>query len=201
MRAVFLDRDGTINEDAPGNYVLSFEDFRLIDGAVDAIARLSKGGFLVFVVTNQATIGRGWTDLATFERITGHLTAEVEAAGGKLAKVYFCPHRPEDRCACRIPETGMIHQALAEHPGIDLAESFLVGDKVADMELARRAGLRAIFVLTGHGASERATLEEWEIRPEAVEATLADAADHILRARGKGRMPGRGRATPSGGQA
>ncbi|MFH0963003.1 MAG: HAD family hydrolase [Planctomycetota bacterium] len=198
MRAVFLDRDGTINEDAPGKYVLAFEDFRLIDGAVDAIARLSKVGFLVFVVTNQATIGRGWTDLATFERIKEHLTTRVEAAGGKLAKVYFCPHRPEDGCACRKPGTGMIDQALDEHPGIDVGESFLVGDTATDMELAGRAGLRAIFVLTGHGARERTTLEEKGIRPEAVTAGLAEAADHILGA-------GRGaRDTPracGGGQA
>ena len=180
VRAVFLDRDGTINEDAPDRYILTFEDFCLIDGVPQAIARLCEAGFKVFVITNQAAVGRGRLDVNVLHRMNEHLLERVEGAGGRISGIYFCPHRPEDGRACRKPETGMVDQAVAEHPGIVLTESFLVGDSCGDMELGQRMGLRSILVLTGHGSSHRSQLHENNIVPETILDNLPQAVDYIL---------------------
>jgi len=180
VRAVFLDRDGTINEDEPGRYILAFDDFILIDGVPEVIARLCKAGFEVLVITNQSAVGRGWLDVNVLQRMNEHLVERVKAAGGTISHIYFCPHRPEDECACRKPETGMIDRALSEHPEIVLGESFLVGDSCADMELARKMGLRSILVLTGYGSSHQSQLSESNIVPETVAADLPRAVDYIL---------------------
>lgn len=181
MKAVFLDRDGTINEDESGQCVMSVEEFSFIEGAPRAMADLCRAGFKVFVITNQAVIGQGLLETATFNRISAHMKEKVAAAGGRIASVYHCPHLPEDGCACRKPETGMIDQALREHPDIDVSESFLVGDRASDIELGQRAGLRTILVLTGEGFNQRPLLHKNGTTPERVVPSLVEAAEYILK--------------------
>lgn len=181
-RAVFLDRDGTINENAPGKYVLRVEDFTLIEGVPEAIGSLCQAGFEVYVVTNQSAIGRGWLDQEKHDTIMRYLNWRVSEAGGTISGVYLCPHLPDEGCECRKPKTGLIAQALAEHPDIDVGESFLVGDRPEDMQLALNAGLRPIFVLSGHGRHEKEALLEKGLDVEAILADLAEAARHIMEA-------------------
>jgi len=179
-RAVFLDRDGTINENAPGKYVLRVEDFTLIEGVPEAIASLCKAGFDVYIVTNQSAIGRGWLDQEMHDKIMRYLDWRVSEAGGKVSGVYLCPHLPDEGCECRKPKTGLIDRALAEHPDIDAGASFLVGDRAEDMQLAVAAGVRPIFVLSGHGRQQKDALLEEGIEVEAAFADLAEAAKHII---------------------
>lgn len=179
-RAVFLDRDGTINENAPEKYVLRVEDLTLIQGAPEAIASLCDAGFEVYIVTNQSAIGRGWLQQETYDKIMRYVEWRVSEAGGKISGVYLCPHLPDAACECRKPKTGLIDRALAEHPDIEVAVSFLVGDRPEDMQLAVNAGLRPIFVLSGHGHHEKDALLEKGPEVEVILTDLAEAARHII---------------------
>lgn len=156
-RAVFLDRDGTINADH--GYVFRAEEFELIPGAIDAIRRLRAAGFLVIVVTNQAGIARGLYREADVQELHRHLDRELEQAGTALDAYYYCPHHPDHgsepyrrECDCRKPLPGMIHQAAVDF-GIDLASSWLIGDKESDIGAALAAGCRPILVDTGYGVT------------------------------------------------
>lgn len=156
-RAVFLDRDGTINVEK--NYLHKIEDFEFIPGAPEAIRRLKDAGFLVIVVSNQAGIARGYFDEAAVEALHRHMQSELARIGTAIDAFYFCPHHPEEGvgaykvdCDCRKGEPGMLLRAAEEYD-IDLHASFMVGDKLADIEAGERAGCRSILVLTGYGAS------------------------------------------------
>ncbi len=153
--AVFLDRDGTINVEK--DYLHKVEDFEFIPGAPQAIKKLKDAGFLVIVVSNQSGIGRGYFNERDVDNLHGHLQSELAAHDTAVDAFYFCPHHPEKgqgaykvACDCRKGEPGMLLQAAAEHD-IDLQNSFMIGDKLADIEAGRRAGCQTLLVLTGYG--------------------------------------------------
>lgn len=155
-RAVFLDRDGTINEER--EYLHRVEDFAFIPGAPEAIRALRRAGFLVIVVTNQSGIGRGYYDEAALARLHAHMDAELALVGAAVDAYYFCPHHPRHgigdyrrECDCRKPLPGMLLVAAREWH-VDLDASYLVGDKLVDVEAALAAGCRPILVKTGYGA-------------------------------------------------
>jgi histidinol-phosphate phosphatase family protein len=170
---VFLDRDGTLLED-PG-YLHRLEDYALLPGAIEGLRALAEAGCGLVIITNQSGIGRGYYAEADFQRLTDHLLDDLASHGIRIDATYFCPHRPDEGCSCRKPETGMLERAEREL-GARLSASWVIGDLPSDMELARRAGCRGIFVLTGHGAEHRA-----EIAPEVpVVADLRAAAEAIV---------------------
>jgi D-glycero-D-manno-heptose 1,7-bisphosphate phosphatase len=161
-RAVFLDRDGTINEER--EYLHRVEEFAFIPGVPEAIRHLKEAGFLVIVVTNQSGIGRGYYDEAALCALHRHLDAELVRSGTAIDAYYFCPHHPRHaegeylrECSCRKPLPGMLLQA-AEDFGLDLTTSYMIGDKMADVEAGLAAGCRPILVRTGYGAAEEAQL-------------------------------------------
>lgn len=156
-RAVFLDRDGTLNEEK--DYLHRIEDFAFIPGAPEAILALKSAGFLVIVVTNQSGVARGYYSESDVERLHRHIQAELAVYGTAVDAFYFCPHHPAAEvgayrvsCNCRKGEPGMLLQAAAEL-NIDLGSSFMIGDKLADIEAGERAGCRSLLVLTGYGAA------------------------------------------------
>lgn len=159
-RAVFLDRDGVLNEDR--NYIWKPEDFVLSPGAVEALATLQAAGFLLVVVTNQSGIARGFFTENDYQNLTAYMRGLLEGYGIRLAGVYHCPHHPvygkgpyRVSCGCRKPQPGLILQA-SEELGIDVRRSFLVGDKQSDMEAGRTAGVgRCILVRTGHALDKK----------------------------------------------
>ena len=150
-KAAFLDRDGVINVDR--GYVFKIEDFEFMPGALEAIKLLNDCGRLVFVVTNQSGIGRGYYTESQFQELTTYMLGEIERTGGKIEKVYYCPHHPEGSgayrkdCDCRKPKPGMI-LAAAEDYNLDLDSCFLIGDKATDLAAAEEAGTRA-YLFTG----------------------------------------------------
>lgn len=157
-KAVFLDRDGTINEER--EYLSRIEDFSLIKGAAEAISLLGNAGYLIVVVTNQSGIGRGYYSEEDLEIINHHMRSELEKWGAKVDASYFCPHHPSHglgkykaECDCRKPLPGMLLQAAADL-GIDFASSWMVGDKKTDIDAGIAAGCRSILVKTGYGESE-----------------------------------------------
>ncbi len=154
-RAVFLDRDGTINVEK--DYLHKIEDFEFIPGAPEAIKRLKDAGFLVIVVSNQSGIGRGYFDEHAVDKLHRYVQSELVGYNTSIDAFYFCPHHPEKgvgnykiNCDCRKGEPGMLLQAAKEYD-IDLQKSFMIGDKLADIEAGQRAGCQVLLVLTGYG--------------------------------------------------
>ncbi|MHB8550245.1 MAG: D-glycero-beta-D-manno-heptose 1,7-bisphosphate 7-phosphatase [Acidiferrobacterales bacterium] len=151
--AVFLDRDGTINVER--NYLHRLDDWEWIPGAVDAIRQLNHAGYLVVVVTNQAGIARGMYGEEEVRTLHRQIDAVLAPLGARIDAYYYCPHHPDfgERiaCNCRKPAPGMMLQASRDWD-IDLARSYIIGDKLADVEAGLAAGVTPILVTTGYGA-------------------------------------------------
>ncbi len=158
--AVFLDRDGTINLDK--GYFYRPEDFAFEPGSLEAIRLLNQAGYKVYVISNQAGIALGHFSEAQVDALHRWLMAELEATGVRIDGFYYCPHHPKlgqgeykKECDCRKPAPGLLLKAAQERQ-IDLGASYMVGDHNSDVEAGRAAGVKAIFVRTGHGAQEEA---------------------------------------------
>lgn len=173
-RAVFLDRDGTIMEDS--NYVGDVERVVLIPSAVGALKRLRDAGYKLFIITNQSGVGRGFFTREAVEQIHTHLDEQFGKAGVRFDGYYVCPHHPEDNCDCRKPKPKFLLDAAREY-GLDLARSFMIGDRASDIGAGANAGTKTILVLTGGG---RETLVKNETKPDHVAGDIAGAADWIL---------------------
>ncbi|BCD62727.1 D-glycero-D-manno-heptose 1,7-bisphosphate phosphatase [Nitratiruptor sp. YY08-26] len=144
QRALFLDRDGVINEDT--GYVGKIENFHFIDGVFEALKKAQKRGFLLIVITNQSGIGRGYYTLQDFQELSNYMVEELRKRGIEITDIFFCPHAPEENCSCRKPKPAMILEAAKKH-NIDLQRSFMVGDKQSDIEAARNAGVGKAILL------------------------------------------------------
>ena len=178
-RAVFLDRDGTIGEEL--GYVNHIDRFQIFPYAAEAIRQLNQAEIPVIVVTNQSGIARNIFPESLVHEVHKKMVAELAAGGAWIDAIYFCPHKSEDACECRKPNPGLLDRAAREH-ALDLADSWIVGDRYADLEMGRAAGSRGILVMTGYGRGElelhRTT---WPRQPDALAENLSDAVRHILR--------------------
>ena len=172
---VVLDRDGVINEDS-AEFIKSVVEWRPIDGSLEAIAALHRARFRVAVVTNQSGVGRGLLTEQTLAAIHERMTAAVREAGGELAGVYYCPHRPDEGCDCRKPKTALLRR-LERDLGCSVAGAPFIGDRLSDVEAADAVGARAVLVRTGTGAATERLLGA---RPIEVFDDLAAAARHLL---------------------
>ena len=178
-QAVFLDRDGTLNQEK--DYLHRVDQCEFLPGALTAVQRLSEAGWLVVVVTNQSGVARGYYTEADVAVLHRHMATELSRQGGKVTGWYFCPHHPSGAapynlpCNCRKPLPGMLLQA-ARDLDIDLSHSWMVGDKLVDVEAGLAAGCRSILVRTGYGHQEAGNL------PAGVPVCddLAAAAELIL---------------------
>jgi D-glycero-D-manno-heptose 1,7-bisphosphate phosphatase len=153
VRYVVFDRDGTLIVDK--NYLADPAQVELLPGALEALARVHEMGLGAIIVTNQSGIGRGYFDLATAGRVNGRMMAMLGESGKAIRGIYLCPHDPAKPCDCRKPKTGLLKQAARELK-FKMDECFVIGDKDADIELARNAGAKAILVTTGYGADAKA---------------------------------------------
>ncbi len=179
-RLVLLDRDGTINVEK--HYLSSPDQLELLPNAVAGIRLMRRLGLVTVGVTNQSAIGRGYFGPDRLESIHRRLGELLAGQGAFLDAMYFCPHRPDDGCECRKPAPGLAEQAAAAF-GADLSRSFVIGDKVCDIELGKRVGATTILVRTGYGA--RVALEMDAMagtsRPDYVVDDLLEAARAIER--------------------
>jgi D-glycero-D-manno-heptose 1,7-bisphosphate phosphatase len=178
MSAVFIDRDGVICENRD-DYVKSWDEFKFIPGAAEALAALHTAGIRIFVVSNQSAIGRGIVTRQTVDGINEKMIDVLRAAGAEIEAVLVCPHSPEDGCACRKPEAGLLIEAAGEY-GVDLERSWMVGDAESDIVAGTRAGCETVLVLTGRGADQVRAAEWGHGRPDLVAHDLVDAAIWIL---------------------
>lgn len=149
-RAVFLDRDGVINE-SRRDYVKRWEEFRFLPGVLPSLRTLASSPFRVVIVTNQSAVGRGLMSHDVLEDIHRRMLERIVSAGGRVDAIYCCPHRPSDGCSCRKPRPGLFQQAATDLQ-IDLGRSYCIGDKPSDLQAGFRAGCQGILVLSGEGA-------------------------------------------------
>ena len=190
-RAVFLDRDGVITQEPP-HYAYRLSQLKLIPKSADSIRLLNENGFMVIIASNQAGIARGYYQEEDTILFNQAMKEKLAKEGAIIDAIYYCPHHPEakiDRfrvdCNCRKPRPGMLTRA-GEELNIDLKQSFMVGDKLSDMEAGKRAGCKTVMVRTGHGEEN---LESNHIECDYIANDLYDAVEHILRL---SRKPGTG---------
>lgn len=177
-RAVFMDRDGTINREV--GHVNRLEKFELLPRAAEAIRRLNARGFKAVIVTNQSGVARGYFTEDFIRVLHRELEAQLAREGARLDGVYYCPHIPGTDCGCRKPAPGLLLKAAAELD-IDLGRSYVVGDKQVDVELAHRVSAAGILVLTGYAGQEPGRdPAQPPVRPDYVARDLLDAVDWVL---------------------
>ncbi len=175
---IFLDRDGTLNPD-PG-YIRSPDQFELFPGVAQALAKLVRAGARLIVVTNQSGVARGLFSIGELEAVHAKLSRLLGEAGAPLDALYVCPHHPDDSCNCRKPKTGLIDQAVRER-AVDLTRSYLIGDHVRDMELAKHVGSRSILVTTGAVLPQQVEgLKASGLAPDWVASSFDEAAEWLL---------------------
>jgi D-glycero-D-manno-heptose 1,7-bisphosphate phosphatase len=172
---VVLDRDGTINVER--HYLATPGDVELVAGAGDGLRHMRDLELELIVITNQSGVGRGYFTEHTLARIHDRLIECLDAEGVSLTDIYICPHVPADGCACRKPGTALLEQAAREH-GFDPRDAFVIGDKLSDVELGRRAGSTTLLVRTGYGAE---TARRDHVPADYIVTDLREAARVIER--------------------
>ena len=172
-RFVVLDRDGTLIEEC--SYLTDPDQIKLIPGAAEALRRLKGMGLGLVVVTNQSVVGRGLCSDERLQEIHRRLSEILIAEGIELDGLYYCPHKPEDGCRCRKPNLGLMTKA-SEELSFDLHASFVVGDKMSDIQMGREAGSVTLLVRTGYGTQ---TAADRFLAPDHVVADLTEAAEKI----------------------
>jgi len=184
-RAVFLDRDGTINMDV--GYPRDFSQVTIYPSSFEAIRRINEAGFRAVVVTNQSGIGRSFLSEADLAALHQKMTAALAAGGARLDAIYYCPHHDQAvdpryrmECDCRKPRPGMALRAALAFD-LDLAASYMIGDKVEDVRFGLAAGATPILVRTGYGEASAVTLAGLGIRPAAVVSGILEAVDWLLK--------------------
>ena len=181
QKAIFLDRDGTINKYV--GFLRNIDDFELIDGVAEAIRKINESGYLAVVVTNQPVVARGEVSFEELEEIHNKMETLLGKEGVFLDDVFFCPHHPDKGypeenpaykipCECRKPKTGMIEKA-AERFNIDLKESWMIGDTTMDIQTGVNAGMRTALVLTGEAGKDK----KYDVKPDLVCENLLDAVE------------------------
>jgi len=187
MNAVFLDRDGVINE-YPGDfkYVTSWEEFRFLPEVGAALKRLTSRRFKLFVISNQAGVGKGEYSQNTLDLITENMRGELKKQGVEISGVYYCTHRADDNCGCRKPKAGLIEMAVADAKSkgefLNLNKSYFVGDSIGDIEAGKSMGLKTILVFSGKEKAQNKA--DWQPVPDFTVLDLAQAADLILKQEG-----------------
>lgn len=183
--AVFLDRDGTLIEEA--GYLDRIERLVFYPFSTDAVRVLNRAGLAVVVVTNQAGVARGIFQESFVAEAHQYVRERLDAGGARVDAFYYCPHHPDASvaayrvaCDCRKPQPGMLRQAI-DDLGLDPARSFVIGDRWHDLQAGQALGIRGVLVRTGYGRTEEAAPKPGVV-PAAIVDTLMDAASWILRA-------------------
>jgi D-glycero-D-manno-heptose 1,7-bisphosphate phosphatase len=175
--AVFLDRDGTLNEEV--DFVRTPDDLHLIAGAVEAVRKLNDRGLIICVISNQSGVARGYMEEEDLVLIHEKLERALARSGASIGRIYYCPHHPTEGvppynivCGCRKPKIGMLERGVAD--------SFVVGDSVVDMQAGNAAHAKTVLVLTGYGTTAREQCASHNIHVDHVAPTIVEAIDFIL---------------------
>lgn len=177
--AIFLDRDGVLNENRP-DHVKTWSEFQFLPRSLAALSTLAEFPHPIVTVTNQAIINRGIASFDTVDNIHRHMLSQIERAAGRIDRIYCCPHAADEACTCRKPEPGLLFRASHEL-GLDLGRSVFVGDAASDIIAGQRAGCATVLVLTGRGEETYAELlNNPFVSPDAIVPDLFSGIDAIL---------------------
>lgn len=177
--AIFLDRDGVINENRI-DYVKSWDEFVFMPGALNALCLLAKSEYAIIVVSNQSAVGRGLVEIETVESIHKRMQDTIGLHNGRIDAIYYCPHTPHAGCDCRKPSPGLLQRAAYEL-NLDLLSSWLIGDAFSDIEAGFAVGCSSILVLTGRGQEQYPLLRQRRFKHVPVVANLPQAVALILK--------------------
>lgn len=180
-KAVFFDRDGIINKKAPPhNYVKSWEEFEFLPQVFSTLKAVKDKGYLIFIISNQAGVARGFLSLDDLGKIHRRMEEEFKKQDIEIARVYFCPHGYHEGCECRKPKPGMLWEAAKDF-GLDLKNSYLVGDSKEDIEAGKSVGCRTTLSLTGETES-RVEINSWDLKPDFVISDLGELKEILPQA-------------------
>lgn len=183
-KAVFLDRDGTINVEK--EYLYRIQDFEFIPGVVEGLLKFQNAGYLLIIITNQSGIGRGYYTENDFHILNGWMQEQFRQKGVSITDIYFCPHLPEAKvgkyrmvCRCRKPLLGMFEQAINVY-NIDLSRSWTIGDKIRDLSLCEKTFCRGYLVGSSESADIICKVKNGEVRNVSYASSLLEAANNIF---------------------
>src|SRR5213593_3854331 len=171
-RAIFMDRDGTVSDEI--GYMYHAHLYKPFPWTGPAIRKINDSGMKAVLITNQSGIERGYFSESLVHEVHEILSAELARHGAKLDGVYFCPHHPETGCDCRKPRPGMLLRAQ-EELGIDLSQSYMIGDRYLDVDAAYAVGAKSILVMTGNGRTEQQKYKDLPQQPHFVAENLLEA--------------------------
>jgi D-glycero-D-manno-heptose 1,7-bisphosphate phosphatase len=181
--AVFVDRDGTLNEEV--EFLRTPEELSLIPGAAAAVRTLNTLGIITCVISNQSGVARGYLTEDDLIPIHARLEEELQAGGAHVDRIYYCPHHPTEgdfpykiACDCRKPNPGMLKKGEIEL-GIDLRRSFVIGDRIADIQAGQAVGARTVLVLTGYGKASLAECQHERVTPDFIAPSIVEAVEFI----------------------
>ncbi|MBT4376303.1 HAD family hydrolase [archaeon] len=170
IKAIFLDRDGTINKDS--GHVHKIEDLVILDKVIEGLKLFQEMGYFPIIVTNQAGIGKGYYQEKDFQNFNNSLVRHLKKHGIKIEQTYFCPHAPKEECLCRKPNVDLLYQAKGDY-NINFEESYFIGDKNTDILAGKKVGCKTLLVLTGETKNH---LEARKCSPDFIAKNLLDAA-------------------------
>ena len=180
-KVIFIDRDGVINKDPGGwtehSYVARWEDFYFLPGAMEALKLLTDNGYDIVMISNQGGVSKKFFSKAALDGITRNMLRDIEAAGAKIRKVYYCIHQDSDNCDCRKPRAGMFRQAEKEL-GIKSAGAYFIGDGKTDVEAGSAMGLKTVLVLSGK--TDPSDVDGWEMKPDHIFKDILESVKFIL---------------------
>jgi len=177
-KAVFVDRDGTINVDGP--YLSDPNKFQMYPCVGDGVKKLKEHGFKVIVITNQSGIARGYLTEKDLEKIHEKMKKEFQKHHTTIDDIYYCPHHPDDHCECRKPNIKLFQQAIQEHH-INIKKSYVIGDKMKDVEAGKKIGVKTILVpVTGTDEERKIQGQKKEDKPDYVAPNFFNAVEWIL---------------------
>ncbi len=176
---IFLDRDGVINKfPGRGEYVTKKEELIILERSAEAIAKLNRAGFLVYVVSNQAGVGRGIFSEKDLMNVTEKLREELKRYDAKIDEIFYCTHHPDKGCNCRKPKTGMVDGILSKYPIKERKRFYFIGDSQVDVLLAKNVGVRAVLVLSG--GTQYDEVDKWDVKPDMIYRDLLEFVEEEL---------------------
>jgi D-glycero-D-manno-heptose 1,7-bisphosphate phosphatase len=186
-KTIFLDRDGTLNREA--GYINHIQQFELLPGVTNALARLKDSGWQLVLISNQAGVARGYFSEAFLWHLHCELQAELRRSRAELDAIYYCPHHPtagdfpyRRRCHCRKPQPGMLERAR-EDLEINMDDSYLVGDRLTDIRLAATNNLKSVLVQSGYGRGECEKLKDSPVQPDYIYPSLVEFSEALINQR------------------
>lgn len=174
-KVIFMDRDGVISRDSP-DHIKSWDEFHFLPNSKEGIKLLNDYGFNIILITNQSVIARKMVTKQGLEYIHKKMKREIEESGGKIIKIYYCPHHPKDGCKCRKPKPGLLLQAIKDN-NIDPSKSYMIGDRIMDVEAGKKVGCKTIIIPSSLELKE---MKNCDIKPDYMAKDLLDASKWII---------------------